>query len=394
MADTESADSTGFYRNLPPLASFEEATDPSNLTPLPEDWSFFVADIVDSTRLLEEGGYRKVNQTAAAAITAVLNAIGKEAIPYVFGGDGAQLAVPPQHRQAALTALQGVSGRVKQFYGIHLRIAGFRIDILRKNGFEILSGKLMLSPEIDQAVFWGNGLDHIEQWIRQGEWALDIPDEVPEPDLSGLECRWKEIPGKHEEIISLLIQVAPGREDASLIYRNVLGWVAEAFGPESERHPLSKEDLDLLTRADEQRLEVDFRNFEKPAWQRKIQAAWNALENKVGLYLMKTGKRFLGVDWAAYFDGVLKFGDHQKFSGMLALTSSTSTEKREALEEKLASAHEAGHLAYGLNRTHRVIITCMVMDRSKHHRHFVDGYGNGYTQASRQLKKQLASLSA
>lgn len=394
MAETGTAHSTGFYRNLPPLASFEKATDPENLTPLPEDWSFFVADIVHSTRLLEEGGYRKVNQTAAAAITAVLNAIEKEPIPYVFGGDGAQLAVPPQHQETTLTALQGVSRRVKRFYGIDLRIAGFRVDHLRQNGFEILCGKLMLSPEIDQAVFWGNGLDHIEQWIRQGDWALEIPGEVPEPDLSGLECRWQEIPGKHEEIISLLIQVAPGRADASAVYQRVFKWIDEAFGPESERHPLSKDDLDLLTRADEQRLEVDFRNFEKPAWQRKLKRGWNALENKVGLHLMRTGKRFLGVDWAEYFDGVLKFGDHQKFSGMLALTSSTSPKKRKVLEEKLQTAHKEGRLAYGLNRTHRVVITCMVMDRVNHHRHFVDGYGNGYTQASRQLKEQLASLSA
>jgi len=235
-------------------------------------------------------------------------------------------------------------------------------------------------------------LDCIERWIREGDWALEIPEEVPEPDLSGLECRWKEIPGKHQEIINLLIQVAPGRTDASAIYRDGLQWITETFGPESERHPLTKESLDLLTRAGEQKLEVDFRNFEKPEWQRKVKRGWNALENKVGLHLMKKGKRFLGVDWADYFEGVLKFGDHQKFNGMLALTSSTTTEKRKALEANLQSAFEEGKLAYGIHRTHRVVITCMVMDRARHHRHFVDGYGSGYTQAARQLKERLATL--
>ncbi len=382
-------DTTHFYKELSPLSGFQQSLNPDNLTPLPQDWVFFVTDIVNSTELIRNKGYRKINQTAAACLTAVLNATEYKSIPYVFGGDGVQLATPHQYYLETQQALYAVAHRVKRFYGIELRVAGFRVDVLTRKHHHILVGKLALSEEVDQAVFWGNGIDAIDSWIREGDWSLEQPQDLPEPDLSGLECRWKEIPGKSEEILNLIIQVMPGHAQPSIIYQQVSVWLEEAFGPEADRHPLRPDDLELHMSAEEQDLEVNFRNFEQPQWIRSIKKSWTALENKVGKKMMDKKLNFLGVDWGEYFKGVLLFGDHQKFNGMLALTCSTTKQKRQVLTDQLEAAYQRAELAYGIHITDKVIITCMIMDRATHHRHFIDGSGGGYTRAAQDFKSRL-----
>lgn len=382
-------DSKNFYRNLKALESFDHGLDPKNLSALPRDWFFFVTDIVNSTELVQNKGYRKINQTAAACLTAVLNATEYPVIPYVFGGDGIQLATPAPYYWQTHEALLAVAKRVKRFYGIELQVAGFRVDILANHGHEILVGKLALSEKVDQAVFWGNGLDAVDSWIRENDWSLDQPDNISEPDLSGLECRWKEIPGKSEEVVTLMAQVLPGHPEPASIYRNLSQWLEDAFGPEASRHPIRQEDLQLHLESNEQSLEVDFRNFEKPAWIRSVMKHWNALENKVGDHMMKAKKRFLGVDWGDYHQEVLRFGDHQKFSGLLAITSSTTAEKRKALLDRLEAAHQRAELAYGVHLSSHVVITCMIMDRANHHRHFIDGTNAAYTHAAKDFKSRL-----
>jgi len=53
-----------------------------------------IADITGSTSAIREGRYKDVNMMGAACIMAVINALPQSSFPYVFGGDGATLAVP------------------------------------------------------------------------------------------------------------------------------------------------------------------------------------------------------------------------------------------------------------------------------------------------------------
>ena len=51
--------------------------------------------IVDeSTKAIEGGKYKSANMAGAAAISAVINALGHQNFPFVFGGDGVSFAVP------------------------------------------------------------------------------------------------------------------------------------------------------------------------------------------------------------------------------------------------------------------------------------------------------------
>src|SRR5437868_15242657 len=84
-----------FFANIPTFTAFAGVADERNYRPLPADWSLATADIVSSTRAIERGEYKAVNMAGVSVISAVLNALGHGSIPFVFGGDGALLAIPP-----------------------------------------------------------------------------------------------------------------------------------------------------------------------------------------------------------------------------------------------------------------------------------------------------------
>ena len=84
-----------FYGTIPVFRGFDSLMDPALYTPLPDDWSIGVADIVESTKAIAEARYKAVNMAGAAVIAAVTNALEGREFPFVFGGDGASFAVSP-----------------------------------------------------------------------------------------------------------------------------------------------------------------------------------------------------------------------------------------------------------------------------------------------------------
>ncbi len=88
-------DSNDFYAELPAFPKFGEVTGDRPFRTLPADWKIIVADIEGSTAAIEAGRYKDVNTIGAAAVAAAQNAMDKRDFPFVFGGDGATLVIPP-----------------------------------------------------------------------------------------------------------------------------------------------------------------------------------------------------------------------------------------------------------------------------------------------------------
>jgi hypothetical protein len=384
--------SVTFYRDLPALTGFAESTDPGKLVPMPSDWYFFVTDVVGSTRAIEAGEYRAINLAGAACVTAAFNAVERREMPFIFCGDGAQIACSAGDHGAVWRALHAVSRRVERLNGIQLRVAGFPVGVLRQHGFDLLVGKVRLSDKVHQTVFWGSGLEAVESWIRHGDWALQRPEAVGEPDLTGLECRWSEVPTGKDEVVNFLIQAKLGVAEPEKIYREVVLAINEILGPESARCPLEPERLELMVRPEEQGREVEIRNEGLPGWKKRGLRVWNGLANRLGIFLMRNRIRFLGVDWGIYFDEVIGHSDFQKFNGMIALTVATSTRQREAMVEWLEERYRKGDLVYGLNSSRTTLITCVVLERDRRHFHFVDGSAGGYTAAATDLKRRAREV--
>src|SRR5204862_1506345 len=94
-----------FYARLPLFRNFTAVMDPRLFSPLPGDWVVGTADVVQSTKAIAENRYKAVNMAGAAVIVAVTNALDERDFPFVFGGDGASFAVPPEAAAAARQAL-------------------------------------------------------------------------------------------------------------------------------------------------------------------------------------------------------------------------------------------------------------------------------------------------
>ena len=83
-----------FYRELPSFSDFSNVADLDDYRAVPDDWYVLTADIVSSGKAVADGRYKDVNMVGAAVIAAVLNSVGRDRVPFVFGGDGATLLVP------------------------------------------------------------------------------------------------------------------------------------------------------------------------------------------------------------------------------------------------------------------------------------------------------------
>src|SRR5246127_684055 len=99
--------SDSFYGGIAVFRGFARLMEPALYSPLPDDWTVGVADIVNSTRAIAEKRYKAVNMAGAAVIASVSNALSGREFPFVFGGDGASFAVAPLGLSAAREAARG-----------------------------------------------------------------------------------------------------------------------------------------------------------------------------------------------------------------------------------------------------------------------------------------------
>ena len=94
-----------FYGSIAVFRGFASLMDPALYSPLPDDWTIGIADIVESTRAIANQRYKAVNMAGASVIAAVPNALEGREFPFVFGGDGASFAVGPDDFDRARGAL-------------------------------------------------------------------------------------------------------------------------------------------------------------------------------------------------------------------------------------------------------------------------------------------------
>ena len=76
------------------------------------------------------------------AIAAARNLCAPESIPFLFGGDGAVLMVPPQHQPAVRQALARVRGAAWREHGLRLRVGMVPVSALRTPGLRRARGAL------------------------------------------------------------------------------------------------------------------------------------------------------------------------------------------------------------------------------------------------------------
>src|SRR5260221_7881519 len=209
-----------FYSGIPVFRGFGKLMDPALYSPLPDDWIIGVADIVESTKAIAEARYKAVNMAGAAVIAAVTNALDGREFPFVFGGDGASFAVAPADLERARDALASTATWVREDLDLSMRVALVPVKAVRTQGLDIRVARFGPSSNLSYAMFSGGGLGWADAAMKRGEFAVAPAAPGEQPDLSGLSCRFEEIPSARGLILSVL--VVPARGADPLAFRKAI----------------------------------------------------------------------------------------------------------------------------------------------------------------------------
>src|SRR3954468_9947889 len=204
-----------FYAGIPVFRGFGSLMDPALYSPLPDDWTVGVADIVESTRAIAEARYKSVNMAGAAVIAAVTNALEGREFPFVFGGDGASFAVSPDDLEPAREALAATAAWVKDDLELAMRVALVPVAAVRAQGLDVRVARFGPSANLSYAMFSGGGLGWAEAAMKRGEFALTPAPPGTQPDLTGLSCRFEQIPSVRGLILAVLVVPARGADAAA-----------------------------------------------------------------------------------------------------------------------------------------------------------------------------------
>ena len=379
MADTTDS----FYPSIPIRRGFRSLMDPAQYTPLPDDWTVGIADIVQSTKAIAEQRYKAVNMAGAAVIAALTNALGGREFPFVFGGDGASFAVPPGDTDIAREALAATAAWANSELGLTLRVALIPIAAVRAQGCDVRVARYAPSENLSYAMFSGGGLAWADGAVKSGAFAVAPAPPGTWPDLSGLSCRFQEFRAAQGMILSLIVLPAPGADAAAFraLTEGIVALVEaspDAGRPVPAQGPAMgwpPQGVELETRA-------------APGDQRLRRVSLLA---KTLLYflIMRSGLRIGSFVPATYMRQVVANSDYRKYDDGLRMILDCTPALADALERRLAAA--AGTARYGLFRQDAAMMTCFTPSPTRSdHVHFVDGARGGYAAAATALKAALA----
>lgn len=378
-ADTQ--DQAGFYVRLPVYRNFSQLSDPGIYTPVPEGWSLGLSDIVNSTAAIAAGRYKEVNTAAASVIAALANRLGDQEFPFVFGGDGASFAVPPEQADAAREVLATVAAWARDAFGFDLRVALVPVSAIRAEGYDVRIARFAASPDVSYAMFSGGGLSYAERRMKEGAHAIPAAPPGTLPDLTGLSCRFDELRSERGVILSLIVVPALSSEQAAFepLVAEIL---ALADNPREARRPIPDGGPTLA--GPFQGFSIEVKTVERGNIPAKVRLAARRLS---AYLILKLGLPLGGFDPVRYQDQLVENTDFRKFDDGLRMTLDCTPALADRLENLLMRSQKQGIARYGLHRQKAALMTCFVPSPTRSdHVHFVDGAMGGYAMAARALK--------
>jgi hypothetical protein len=380
--------SEGFYDSIPVFRGFPSVVDETLYRPLPQDWLIGTTDVVGSTRAIRENRYKAVNMAGVAGIAAVVNALGRE-FPFAFGGDGASFAVAPSWADTARDALAATLRWAQDDLSLELRGAMVAVKDIRDNGLDVRVARFAPSEDVTYAMFSGGGLAWAEAAMKQGRFAIPPAPPGERPDLTGLSCRFEEMPSQHGLVLAIL--VVPGERADQRAFRRVvqeLVLLAEqkghapvpAQGPNFRWPP---QGIELEARASS--------HGNLPLFVRRSAAL---LRTAIYFLIFRFRIRVGPFIPAIYIKQVVANSDHRKFDDALRMIIDCSPELADEIEQSLIEAARKGIVRFGLHRERAAMMTCFTpFPTHADHMHFVDGAAGGYALAAAALKSGGNGLS-
>lgn len=374
-----------FFQDLPSFSNFNELTQDSHFRHLPEDWKVIVADIRDSTKAIESGRYKDVNTLGAAAIVAAQNAMGKSDLPFVFGGDGATLTIPPGFTDRVTSALDGVRALAREKFDMSLRVGLVEVAELYKEGYAIEVAKFRLFANKTIAMFRGSGFSKAEEMIKKNPKRYSIGENQKHAsDLNGLSCRWQPIPSKKGKILSLLVSARSKAPKAT--YEQILRKLDSILNGNIETaNPVHSSDMRYKSLSqvlgEERRYH---RNLFSLSFLRRV------FEIFAAILVFRFKIPSLVFDPNKYASSLSSHSDFRKFDDTLRIVVDCSKDQVGEILSYLEGLYQEHEICYGVHESDQALMTCFVYGvEDGQHIHFIDGGDGGYAMAAKQLKTQL-----
>lgn len=389
--------SDDYYKNLKGFNEFSDVTDLSFYRPLPDDWCVVLADITGSTKAINEGRYKDVNMMGAACITAVINALPERSIPFVFGGDGATLAVPASDLAVVKHVLGAIRKLTQNQFSLDLRAGVVPIGDIRESGADVLVAKFDLSPGNSMAMLTGGGVQLVDTMLKTAEgidrYQVPFLESDEPPDLEGLSCRWELLKSCRGTMMSMLIY-AMGKTHAEnlVIYREVLEGVKKIFKSDLKTaSPVSAENM--IFKWPSRGLQNESKLFaDTPNRIRKW--FWIYGTGLIQFFLERFDLSTGGYNAPVYRKELRTNSDFRRFDDTLRMILDCTHEISEAIEAFFEDLHTQGKIAFGIHRSDHALMTCLVFSLEKgEHVHFVDGSDGGFTMAAVPFKQQIQAAS-
>ena len=383
----------GFFADLPVLATAADSFDTSRYRPAPDDWVLVVTDIVDSTVAIANGQHKTVNFVAAMAIGALKNLCAPVSLPFLFGGDGSVVMVPPHHAEAARLALARVRGFALREFGLRLRVGQTPVAVLRQFGSNVSVGRFEPTPGNSFGVFLGGGVAMLETAVRGGgDPALQVLVAIPmelddgQPvDLSGLTCRWNPLQSGRGKMVTLILH---GAADPGAIHAHVM----QLAGQGGDARPVRRDTLSSSWPPKGFMLEVRASRGDKPMWKAILKVLIDTLIARLFFLLHRP---MGGFDPDKYLDEVTSNTDFCKHDETVSFVIDCPLDCVASIRAYLDQQMAAGVLRYGMNVSETALMTCIVTSPTQNlHVHFVDGGDGGYTSAAKTMKAQARAAAA
>lgn len=373
-----------WVQSIPALDHFSQVADPSLYVSLPDDWHVGVADVVDSTIAIEAGRYKAVNLAGAATIGAAANALGGDLPLFAFGGDGARLAVPPEHAAAASRALSQVAMWARRDLDLELRVGMTTVAAIRAAGFDARVAFWQSSDHVRYAMFTGGGLEWTEKQLKSGVLGLPVAAIDDDPDLTGLSCQWGAILPRNGNILSLIVKQVPGT--APERFAEIVSGLVAVLETAGCLNPLPAEGPDVRWPSGAVGLQsrIARQGLGGPARFVRV------LAGVVLTWLVfKLQIRVGGFEPNRYRREIAENSDFRKFDDGLMMTVDCSSAIASQIRSILDEAAAEGIVRYGMQLQEEALMTCVVPSvLTSDHVHFVDVAGGGYASAAKMMNGQ------
>jgi hypothetical protein len=379
--NSSTVQSERFYAGLSCFDTFSELSHFDRYLPLPDDWVIGIADVVQSTRAIEAGRYKAVNTVGAAVLVAITNALPELCFPYVFGGDGATVAIPGMYLDVVKDALARTAAWSADALDLVLRVAVVPIREIREAGHDVCVARYAASRNVSYAMFAGGGVAWAEEQLKKGQYAIGRAPPHSDPNLSGLYCGFGPIPAAQGVILSIIAMPVEEQRPYSALVADVLALIE--FSSRRSGHPLPEQGP-LPTWLGGEVQKLIGMHLPRANALTFLTDAMNAIKTRI---VLSAGVRMGQFEPFKYRREISQNTDFRKFDDGLKMTVDCSPEIADAIEARLVSAQLSGVCLAGTHRQKSAHLTCYVPSNiQSDHVHFVDGADGGYAAAAAKLK--------